>query len=280
MKFYLSVDMEGISGLTQGSYMNPGNSEYYRYRKIATLEVNHIVESLVEMGAEKIIVNDGHSSMKNLLIEELHSECELITGYPRPNLQLTGLDESFDGLLLIGYHARSNSTGIFAHTFTKSAINDLYLNEQLCSEADFNAMIANYYNVPVIFISGDDILYDQVKSWFPSKYYLITKTAYGNRAALCKPPKKNKILLKEKIQQTITDLNENSTFPQRVLKAPYTLKIRTNSTDQTLVGAMIPGFSKIDDFNIEFTTSDIVELQNALNTYINATGILMLSVFA
>ena len=280
MKYYLSVDMEGISGLTQGSYMNPGNSEYHRYRQIATKEVNHIVENLLGMGAEKIVVNDGHSSMKNLLIEELHPECELITGYPRPFLQLTGLDESFDGLLLIGYHARSNSAGIFAHTFTRSAINDLFLNDQIYSEADFNALVANHYNVPVIFISGDNILYDQLKSWFPRKYYLTTKNAYGNRAAICKTPKKNQILLKEKIHQVIADLKNNVQFPQRVVKPPYNLKIRTKSADQTLIGAMIPGFKKIDDLTIEFSTSDIIELQNALNTYINATGILSLSVFS
>lgn len=279
MKLYISVDMEGISGLTQGSYMNPGNSEYLRYRKMMTTEVNAVIEGALEAGATEILVNDGHSSMKNILIEDLHPECRLITGYPRKYLQLTELDNSFDAILFVGYHAPANSKGIFAHTFSKFAVNSLKINGSLCSEADFNSIVAGFYNVPVIFVSGDDILCEQLQSWFPSELYYQTKKALSEKSGVCIPPQKSLPLIRKMVQNAVNQLKQGEKFPMHQVSPPFRMEIEAKNVDQALIGEMIPGFKRTGDLTIEFITEDIIELQNALNTYVNATCILVLPVF-
>ena len=77
-----------------------------------TQEVNAAIDGAYEAGATEILVCEGHGSMRNILIEELHPDTRLISGYPKYHLQLTGLDASFDGAFFIGFHARSNTPGV------------------------------------------------------------------------------------------------------------------------------------------------------------------------
>jgi len=117
MKIYIAADMEGVSGIVHGSATIQPHADYERYRKLMTQEVNAAIEGAFEKGAMEVLVNEGHGSMRNILIEDLHPEARLISGYPKYHLQLTGLDASFDGAFFIGFHARSNTPGVLAHTF-------------------------------------------------------------------------------------------------------------------------------------------------------------------
>lgn len=96
MKLYLSVDMEGITGLADHTFVDSRQHNYERGRKIMTGEVNACVEALLTHGATDILVNDSHSKMNNLLIEELHEEASLISGDVKPYSMVQGLDQTYD----------------------------------------------------------------------------------------------------------------------------------------------------------------------------------------
>ncbi|MBX4373295.1 M55 family metallopeptidase, partial [Mycobacterium tuberculosis] len=78
---------------------------YERGRKIMTEEANAVIEAAFEAGANEVVVNDSHSKMNNLLIENLHPETQLITGDVKPYSMVQGLDGSFSGAVFTGYHA-------------------------------------------------------------------------------------------------------------------------------------------------------------------------------
>ena len=79
MKIYLSVDMEGIVGLPDYTYVDSSKHNYERARRIMTAETNSIIGAAMDAGAAYVLVNDSHSKMNNLLVEELHEEAYLIS---------------------------------------------------------------------------------------------------------------------------------------------------------------------------------------------------------
>jgi len=100
----ISVDMEGISGVVAMDHVRPEHKEYERFRKLMTAEANAAIEGAREGGATRIVVNDSHAGMTNLLIEELNPAAELISGSPKPLEMMQGIGPDVDAVFLIGYH--------------------------------------------------------------------------------------------------------------------------------------------------------------------------------
>src|SRR2546422_2317184 len=115
MRVYISVDMEGIAGVVHESQTDPTTpafaAEYARFRRLMTAEANAAVEGALAAGATRVLVNDSHWFMRNLLAEELHQTAELVSGDPKPRSMMQGIDQQggFDAALFIGYHARAGT---------------------------------------------------------------------------------------------------------------------------------------------------------------------------
>jgi len=86
---------------------------------------------------------------------------------PSHQWTMDGLNSSFDAAMCIGFHARSgDSSGVLSHTWTGKFL-DVRLNGVLLSEARIAALIAGYYGVPVVMLSGDDVICREVEEWLP-----------------------------------------------------------------------------------------------------------------
>ena len=60
-KVYISVDMEGISGISGSDQLAPGGSEYGRSRKLMVEDANAAIRGALAGGATYIVVNDSAS---------------------------------------------------------------------------------------------------------------------------------------------------------------------------------------------------------------------------
>ena len=100
--------------------------------------------------------------MDNLIIDELDPRAQLISGSPKPLSMMQGIDETFDGVMYIGYHARSGtSNGVFNHTYDGTTISNISINGKPMGECGINAGVAGHFGVPILAISGDDLLCQQ-----------------------------------------------------------------------------------------------------------------------
>ena len=105
MKVYIICDLEGAAGVVDHRLQCRFNGEYYlQARRLATQELNALVEGALESGVDEIIAWDGHGNFPGGLdVALLHPDCRLIMsagdGGPME------LDESFDALLQYGLHA-------------------------------------------------------------------------------------------------------------------------------------------------------------------------------
>lgn len=94
MRIYISVDMEGVTGLVDADDVQPDGRDYERGRSMMAEDVNAAVRGALAAGAADILVNDAHGPMRNLLPEALHPAVRLVRGKPKQMGMLEGLTGS------------------------------------------------------------------------------------------------------------------------------------------------------------------------------------------
>lgn len=186
-KVYISVDMEGISGISGPDQLFSGGAEYARSRKLMAGDANAAIQGAVAGGATEIVVNDSHGDMRNLLPEDLDGRARLITHSFKQVGMMEGLDETFHAVLFIGYHAQAGSPrGVFPHTGEYS-VRDLKINGRSVGEGGLNTLLAEWYGVPVVLVTGDDVAVSQVREVATKTRVVVVKHAINNRAVLLEP---------------------------------------------------------------------------------------------
>lgn len=272
MKIYISADIEGISGVVNGSFTSQSEHEYKRAQKLMTGEVNAAIAGARLAGADTILVNDSHGPMTNILIEELNEAASLISGNKKLLGMMEGIDNSFDAVLLIGYHARHNTPGVLAHSYYGRVVTEIKINGNIVGEVEFNAMVAGYFNVPVVFVSGDNILSEQVKALNKDIETVVVKKSHGRYAAESLQPKNVHRLLTEKINETLS--NKLNTIKPCKLEGPIELEqafMNSGMAEETLY---IPGVDLIAPNRVRYLAKDIIEaykLRTALTTLAAST---------
>jgi D-amino peptidase len=188
MRVYISVDMEGVAGVVHEDQTDPVEArhagEYNRFRRLMTNEANAAIAGAREAGAQRILVNDSHWLMRNLLAEELDPAAELLSGGPKRLSMVEGIDGGFDAALFIGYHARAGTpNATIDHTYT-SRVYEARVNGRPVGELALNAAMAGLNGVPVALVSGDQSLAAEATALLGAGVETVTvKEAVGRSAA-------------------------------------------------------------------------------------------------
>jgi D-amino peptidase len=186
-KVFISVDMEGISGISGQDQLSATGAEYNRSRKLMADDVNAAIRGARAGGATAIVVNDSHGSMRNLRLEDLEPGAGLISHSFKRSGMVEGLDESFDAAIFIGYHARAGSrNGLFAHTGS-GVVADVRVNGRSLGEGGLNTLVAAWYGVPVVLITGDDVAVKEVAEVATGARTVAVKRAINPRAVELRP---------------------------------------------------------------------------------------------
>jgi D-amino peptidase len=186
-KVFISVDMEGISGISGADQLSAAGAEYNRYRKLMADDTNAAIRGARAGGATEILVNDSHGTMRNLRLEDLESGVRLISHSFKRSGMMEGLDESFDAAIFIGYHAQAGSpNGLFAHTGS-GVIADVRVNGRSLGESGLNTLVAGWYGVPVVLVTGDDVAVKQVGTVATDARTVVAKRAINLRAVDLRP---------------------------------------------------------------------------------------------
>ncbi len=186
-KVYISVDMEGISGVNGDDQTGPGGAEYGRARKLMAEDANAAIRGAFEGGATDVLVNDSHGGQRNLLPEDLDPRARLISHSFKRYGMMEGLDDTFDAVVFVGYHAKADAPrGVFAHTGS-GVVRDLQVNGKSVGEGGMNAALAAWFGVPVVAVSGDDVAVEEVKASVPGIRTVMVKRAINGRAVELRP---------------------------------------------------------------------------------------------
>ncbi len=272
MKIYISADIEGISGVVNGSFTAQKEINYERARRLMTEEVNAAIEGARLAGAKDILVNDSHGPMTNIIIEDLDEDARLISGNKKLFGMMEGIDDSFDAVLLIGYHARHNTPGVLSHTYYGAVVYETKINGRAVGEAELNSMAAGYYNVPLVFVSGDDVLAEQIREFNSEVETLIVKKAHGRYCAESLQPKLVHKLLRESVQNVLSS-KLKSIRPNKV-EGSIELEIAFHNSGMAEATLFIPGVELVTPNRVRYMAKDIMEaykLRAALVTLASST---------
>ncbi|PKR77464.1 aminopeptidase [Halalkalibacillus sediminis] len=261
MKLYLSVDMEGITGLPDHTFVDPALHNYEIGRKIMTQETNHVVSACFDAGCQQVLVNDSHSKMNNLLIDELHEKAELITGGVKPFAMVEGLDQDHNGAIFLGYHARAGQPGVMSHSMTQG-VRNFYINDENVGELGFNAYVAGHFGVPVLMVAGDDQAANEAEELIPNVTTAIVKRSITRSAVKSLTPAKAGELLRQQVSKALD--NRANVDPLIPPKQP-TLRIEFANHGQAEWAAFMPG-TELEPGSciVSFKAKDILEAYRAM----------------
>lgn len=251
MKVMISTDMEGVSGVVDWDQISPGTTEYQRGRRLLTHDVNAAVQGCVDAGATEIVVVDVHANWVNILYDELHPEAQLVVSGPsayRPGLQLGTIDESFDLVMLVGYHAAGHyPAGLLAHTFMLPAsFWEVRLNGTPVGESEVAAALAASYGVPVGLLSSDDVTVAAVSQVLPEIETVTVKWAIDRTAARCLSLATTGRLIREAAVRAV-ERSARGDFKPWHLEPPYRMEFDCGHAGLAQKLAAVPDTERVGD---------------------------------
>lgn len=261
MKIYISADIEGISGVVNKTHTSTAGYDYQRARMLMTEEVNAAIEGAIEAGAEEIVVNDSHGSMTNIIIEALNPRASLITGTPKKLGMMEGIDSTYDAAIMIGYHSKMNSAGVLAHSYHGGVILDITINEKSVGEFYINASVAGFFNVPVVLVSGDNILSEEVVDVNDKIESVVVKTSHWRYAAKCIAPQTVHAMIKDKVKNVLSKI-EN--IPATKVDGPIEVKVTFLNSGLAEAASLMPHTQLIEPNVVLYNADTIVEGYQAI----------------
>ncbi len=262
LKIYISADMEGVVGAVTDAQLGPGGFEYERFRQFMTNEVNAAIDAARAAGANEFVISDSHGNGQNLLIDQLPDDVTIVRSWPREHSMMAGIDETFDGVIFLGYHASTNNTrGVRAHTMSSANITSLRLNGMTMTEGSMNAAIAGHFGVPVIMVSGDDIAVAENQVIIGDIEGAVVKWASGFHSARTLTPEAAYEVIRTRTKSAIDRIDD---FEPYVLDTPIELELSLKHYQPVELLAYLSNVEKVNSHTIRFTGDDITEVSNFL----------------
>ena len=262
MKLYISADMEGTAAVATWTQVDPKNTtEYPYYRTLMSREVRAAIDGARDAGATDVLVNDSHSSMRNVSWDELPSDVRMIYGARKPFSMSEGVDASFGAAFFTGYHAGAGERdGAMDHTYSPDTLYTVRVNGIACSEALLNAAVLGTYGVPVVLITGDRTVCESTRAHMPWIATAIVKESIGRFSVNSISPEAARACIRAAASEAIANAGAARPF---VFEPPIALEIDFVGTQNADFAELIPGMERIggrtcryehDDFRVVFKT--------------------------
>lgn len=254
-RIFVSVDMEGIGGIGTGAMTRTSGKDYALGRALMTAEVNAVVDAILAAGPAEIVVNDSHGDMQNLLHTELDPRVTYIQGNIKPLGMVQGLDQSFDGAIFLGYHARAGDPeGFLAHTGS-GAVKGLWLNDVEVGEGGLNAAFAGQHGVPVLMATGDAAFTEEIRQLLPTST-VATKFAVTPQVARLRHPETVRADLARAAAEALAEASEAPLFR---IDPPIRVRARFATPTRADILEAIPGIERADGYTVEYEAADMDE---------------------
>jgi D-amino peptidase len=256
LRVFISVDMEGLGGVGTPEMVRSGGKDYPTGRRLATDEVNAVVEAVFARDSRaRILVNDSHGDMQNLLHTDLDPRVEYIQGAIKKYGMMEGLDASWDAVVFLGYHSMAGTTrGFLAHTGS-GVVKGLWINGTEVGEGGMNALFAGELGVPVILASGDLAFVEEFSRLVETET-VVTKEAATPRSARLRHPDRVTADLRE---ATARGLAARGRIRPLRPTSPVEVRIRFDEPTRPQILTVIPGVRQVDGYTVEFTAETMAE---------------------
>ena len=225
-----------------------------------TEEVVVACEAAHEAGADEIVVKDGHGDASNIDPLKMPEYVTLIRGKSgHPYNMMYGIDDSYDGVLYLGYHAPAGDPNFsISHTSTGNSLY-IHLNGKVMSECMLNSYTAASHHVPVLFLSGDEEICRQAKELIPGITTVETKHGVG-AATWCKAKGKVISEIREGVKKAVAGQKKEC---QVALPEHFTYEVTYKDWKKAYTMSFYPGMQKVDTFTNKLETDRWMDIVTA-----------------
>ena len=273
MKVYVSVDMEGVAGISHPAPTTRGDSGYPDAVTLMVGEANAAVDGAFAGGATEVLVNDSHGSMYNLRPADLDRRARVLQGQKAWSMvEGAGPDRGFGVALFVGYHARAgHPRGTIAHTYSGRPAASR-LNGRLVGETGINAAVLGQWGLPVGLVSGDDALADEVAEWLPWAERVVVKAGTGGNSAASLHPAAAGELIRDGAARAVRRAIGGELQPL-TLDAPVVVEIEYRNAVMADHAAVVPGAVRFEDRGVRFEAPDAVTAYRGFLAGVRLAGI-------
>ncbi len=272
-------DMEGVSGIFTREhvwYWEEGARKHIaeQGRQLLIDDINSAAAAALEAGVDELIVCDTHHGGGNIILDRMLSDPRITyldksRGYQNGKLRwMPGLDESADGFMLPGHHAKAGTQGAFLpHTWTLEWA-DFRINGQSVGEMGIEACFAGYWDIPVVMMQGDEAACAEAEAQFPGIVTAPVKRAKSHDLCAGPDAESARRLTAQKVAEAIEKLRAGLCTPYKPM-LPMTVTIVMRSAEAAEAAAAKPQVQRID----EHTVQGRVEEQCDVVKWILGTGL-------
>lgn len=264
MKILISADMEGATGAVDWDDVMPGKRQYERFRKFLTGDVCAAIKGSQDGGADDIVITEAHDGMKNIFLEDLPPDVSMITGNVGKRFgMMEGIDESFDAVFLVAYHAMEGTTAaIMNHTWSPHLIRKIWLGDTRVGELGLSANIAGHFDVPIVLVTGDDKVANEAVNLLGKIETAVVKFGVSRYTARCLTPEKTAEVIRVKAKKAVQNLGDYKPYK---LDYPLEAKIELMSALQASQVSRAERFELLDPTTVKCVCDDALDVNQAFS---------------
>ncbi|MFC9424441.1 M55 family metallopeptidase [Streptomyces sp. NPDC056987] len=267
MKILISADMEGATGVTWPGDVLPGTPQWERCRPFFTSDVNAAVLGFFDGGADEVLINEAHWSMRNLLLERLDERAEMLTGRHKSLSMVEGVQRGdVDAIAFVGYHTGAGTEGVLAHTYLPNTLTGVWLNGARASEGLLNAHVVAEYGVPVILVTGDDLTCEDAIGYAPEAHKVAVKDHVSRYAAVCRTPARTAADIRAAARESTALAVRHAP----VEGGPFTVEVECDAAHLSAAATVVPGVAPSGERRVTYTSGTMYE---AIRTFKAVTTI-------
>ncbi|MEV4194139.1 M55 family metallopeptidase [Streptomyces toxytricini] len=256
MKILVSADMEGATGVTWPADVLPGTPQWERCRPMFTSDVNAAVLGFFDGGADEVLVNEAHWTMRNLLLEQLDERVEMLTGRHKSLSMVEGVQHGdVDAIAFVGYHCGAGSEGVLAHTYLANSLTGVWLDGVRASEGLLNARVVAEFGVPVVLVTGDDLTCADAAGYAPDALTVAVKDHVSRYAAVCRTPARTAADIRAAAKAAAA----LAVRRDPVSRGPHTVEMEFDAEHLAMAATVVPGVARTGERRAAYTSGTMYE---------------------
>lgn len=256
MKILISADMEGATGVTWPADVLPGTPQWERCRAMFTSDVNAAALGFFDGGADEVLINEAHWTMRNLLLERLDERVQMLTGKHKSLSMVEGVQHGdVDGIAFVGYHTGAGTEGVLAHTYLANSVTGVWLNGARASEGLLNARVVAEYGVPVVLVTGDDLTCVDADGYAPDARKVAVKDHVSRYAAVCRTPGRTASDIRAAAKEATALARRHA--PMR--DGPFSVELEFDADHLAAAATVVPGVAGSGERRVAYTSGTMYE---------------------
>jgi D-amino peptidase len=278
MRFLVSVDIEGVSGIVSEKQTHQGAIDYESGRGLLTDDCLAVIDGVLAVDPDAtFVLHDTHGlDYRSILIERLPACAEVVAGQPvifyeesdleRHARQEAGAPPPYDAALLVGMHARSGEPGIISHVLDDGRLKGVWVNGEPAGESHVTITLAAHYGIPTALITGDQVVCGEVSAWMSGEIETaVVKESYTRYAARCLPLSVARQRIRAAASAAAVRVREGRARGKSY-DLPVTLEVELDSTQTARYAAWIPTATWDGRRRVRFECASFLDCYHALLT--------------